>query len=141
MRLNTGYGERKARLDMISLMDVIFLVLVFFVYSTFSMSVHRALKVSLPSAKGAVERGEAIMITLSADDALYLNKIPMTLDELVPATLTLWEQQNQPVLISADRNASLGVGIELLGKLKDSGIERIAFQVAEGEPPPRTPTD
>ena len=131
MRLNTGYENRKARLDMISLMDVMFLVLVFFVYSTFSMSIHRALAVSLPSAKGAVERAEAIMITVTADDALYLNKLPMTLDELVPATLALWEQQNQPVLISADRNASLGPAIELLGKLKDNGIERIAFQVAE----------
>jgi len=141
MRLNSGYENRKARLDMISLMDIMLLVLIFFVYSTFSMSVHRALKVSLPSAKGAAERGETIMITVTADDALYLNKVPMTLDELVPATLALWEQQNHPVLISADRNASLGPAIELLGKLKDSGVERVAFQVAEGEPPTRTPTD
>ncbi|MCL1922169.1 MAG: biopolymer transporter ExbD [Kiritimatiellaeota bacterium] len=120
---------------MISLMDVVFLVLIFFVYSTFSMSVHRALKVSLPSAKGAAERGEAIMITVTADDELHLNKQPMPMDEIIPATLALWEQQGQPVLISADRSASLGVGIELLGKLKDSGIGRIAFQVAESEQP------
>jgi biopolymer transport protein ExbD len=129
MRLKTGYENRKARIDMISLMDVMFLVLLFFIYSSFSMSVHRALKVSLPSAKGASEKSEAIMITLTADDALYLNKQPMTLAELLPAALALWEQQNRPVLISADRDASLGVGIELLGKLKDSGIERVAFQV------------
>ena len=76
MRLNTGYENRKARLDMISLMDIMLLVLIFFVYATFSMSIHRALKVSLPSAKGAAERGEAIMITVTADDALYLNKHP-----------------------------------------------------------------
>jgi len=131
MRLSTGYENRKARLDMISLMDVMFLILVFFVYSIFSMSPHRALKVSLPSAKGAAEKGEAIMITVTSDDALYLNKQPMPLDELVPATLALWEQQNQPVLISADRKASLGPAIELLGKLKDNGIERVAFQVEE----------
>ena len=129
MRLNTGYENRKVRVDMISLMDVMFLVLLFFIYSTFSMSVHRALKVSLPSAKGAAEKGEVIMITVTAEDALHLNKKPMPLEELVPATLALWEQQNQPVLISADRKASLGPAIELLGKLKDNGIERVAFQV------------
>ena len=135
MRLNTGYEDRKVRLDMISLMDVMFLILVFFVYSTFSMSVHRALKVSLPSAKGTAEKSEVIMITVTDSDELYLNKAPMTLEELVPATLALWDQQNNPVLISADRKASLGNAIELLGKLKDSGIERISFQVAEAPPP------
>ena len=140
MRLNTGYEDRKARLDMISLMDVMFLILVFFVYSTFSMSVHRALKVSLPSAKGVVEKSEVIMITITDSDELYLNKMPMALDELIPATLDLCSQQNNPVLISADRKASLGIGIELLGKLKDSGIERISFQVAEGEHPPAPTT-
>jgi len=129
MRLNTGYEDRKARLEMISLMDVMFLILVFFVYSMFSMSVHRALKVSLPAATGAAERGEAIMITVTAADELYLNKQPMPLDEIVPAALALWDQQNLPVLITADRKASLGPAIELLGKLKDNGIERIAFQV------------
>jgi biopolymer transport protein ExbD len=131
MRLNTGYEGRKARVEMIALMDVMFLILVFFIYSMFSMSVHRALKVNLPSANGTVARGEAIMITVSAGDELYLNKEPMLLEELVPATLALWGQQNQPVLISADRKASLGVAIELLGKLKNSGIERVAFQVEE----------
>jgi len=129
MRLNTGYSDRKARLEMISLMDVMFLILVFFVYSIFSMSVHRGLNVSLPSAQGALERGDAIMITVTADDGLYLNKTPMPIDELTAAALALWRQRNLPVIISADRKATLGPAIELLGKLKDNGIERITFQV------------
>ena len=131
MRLNTGFENRKARLDMVSLMDVMFLLLIFFVFSIFSMSPHRALKVSLPSAKGTAEKSETIMITVTSEDALYLNKTPMAMDELIPAALALWNQQNLPVLISADRKASLGPAIELLGKLKGSGIERVAFQVEE----------
>ena len=133
MRLNTGYANRKARIDMVSLMDIMFLVLLFFIYSTFSMSIHRALKVSLPSARGGLEQGELIMITVTADDELYLNKQPFPLDELVPATLALWNERNLPVIISADRAATLGPAIELLGKLKDNGIERIAFQVEAKE--------
>jgi biopolymer transport protein ExbD len=34
-------------------------------------------------------------------------------------------------MISADQKAELGVGIELLSKLKKSGVERVAFQVEE----------
>jgi hypothetical protein len=37
------------------------------------------------------------------------------------------------VLISADRTAHLGTGIELLAKLKRAGVEAVAFQVAAPE--------
>ena len=130
MRLSSGYDDRKARMEMISLMDVMFLILVVFVYSIFSMSVHRGLKVDLPAAKGSQQKGEQTIITLAADNTLYLNKQPMPLDALVLATVKLWRASAAPVLISADKAASLGTGIELLGKLKNGGVERVAFQVS-----------
>ena len=130
MRLSSGYEDRKARMEMISLMDVMFLILVFFVYSIFSMSVHRGLKVDLPAAKGVQEKGEQTIITVSADNTLYLNKQPMPIDELVIAVVRLWRESAAPVLISADKAALLGTGVELLGKLKNGGAERVAFQVS-----------
>jgi biopolymer transport protein ExbD len=133
MRLSSGYEDRKARMEMISLMDVMFLILVFFVYSIFSMSVHRGLKVDLPAAQGSKETGEQTIITLAADNTLALNKQPMPFDELVIATVRLWREKATPVLISADKSASLGTGIELLGKLRNGGVERVAFQVSGHE--------
>ena len=41
---------------MMSLMDVMFLVLVFFIYCIFDMAVHKGLKVDLPDAAGAAEK-------------------------------------------------------------------------------------
>lgn len=138
MRLSSGYEERKARIEMLPLMDVMFLILVFFIYSVFSMSVHRGLKVDLPSAKGTHQKGDPTLITLAADSTLYLNKQPMPLDDLVRATVALWRENAAPVLISADRAAPLGTGIELLGKLKSGGVERVAFQVSGDKPPAAT---
>ncbi len=135
MRLSSGYENRKARMEMISLMDVMFLILVFFVYSIFSMTVHRGLKVDLPAARGVHEKGEQAVITLAADNTLALNKQPMPFDELVLATVKLWREKATPVLISADKAAPLGTGIELLGKLKNGGVERVAFQVSGQEKP------
>ena len=141
MRLSTGDGERSARIELLPLMDIMFLVLLFFIYSVFSMSVHRGLKVDLPNANGALHRGDRTIITVAADNSLYLNKQPMTLDELVPAAVRLWQETATPVLISADRAASLGTGIELLSQLKTAGIEQVAFQVtgpaAEPAAPPK----
>lgn len=133
MRLTSGYEDRKARMEMISLMDVMFLILVVFVYSIFSMSVHRGLKVDLPAAAGERMKGEQTLITVAADNRLSLNKQPMAMDELVLATIKIWRERSTPVLISADREAALGTGIELLGKLKNGGVERVAFQVRGAE--------
>jgi biopolymer transport protein ExbD len=131
MKLASGYEDRKARLEMISLMDVMFLILVFFIYSIFSMSVHRGIKVNLPSATGVQEKGELTLVTLTAENILYLNKRPMKMDDLVPLAAGLWKDKKLPVMISADQKAELGIGIELLSKLKKSGVERVAFQVEE----------
>ena len=70
--------RRGARLEMTSLMDVMFLVLVFFVYCIFDMTVHKGVKVDLPNAAGADEKGERIVLTIGADDSLQLNGEPTT---------------------------------------------------------------
>jgi biopolymer transport protein ExbD len=130
MRLSSGYEESKPRMEMIPLMDVMFLNLLFFVYASFSMTLHRGIKVDLPSARGVLEKGEQTIITISADNTLALNKRPLPFDDLVLATVKIAREKATPVLISADRAASLGTGIELLSKLKNGGVERVAFQVS-----------
>ena len=129
-KLNSPFLKREARVEMVSLMDVMFLVLVFFVYSVFNMAVHHGLKVDLPGAPGALEKGERIVVTIDAQDALQLNGRPLAQDDLVETVKRLVDVRKEtPVLISADRKASLGVGIELLARLKDAGVEKASFQV------------
>jgi biopolymer transport protein ExbD len=130
MRLSSGYEDRKARIELLPMMDVMFLILVFFVYSIFSMSVHRGLKVDLPAARGSYLKGEQIIVNISADNELFVNKQPMAFDEASRAAVALWQETGAPVLISADKDAALGIGIELLGKLKAGGVDRVAFQVS-----------
>ena len=115
---------------MTSLMDVMFLVLVFFIYCIFDMAVHRGLKVDLPNAAGADEKGERIVITIKPDDTIQLNGMDMTREEALGRVRELNAvKMKLPVLISGDRKSSLGVGIELLSELKAAGVEKASFQV------------
>ena len=126
-----GKRNRQVRLEMTSLMDVMFLVLVFFIYCIFDMAVHKGLKVDLPNAAGADEKGERIVITIKADDTVQLNGMDLTKDEVVARVKDLAAvKMKLPVLISGDRKSSLGVGIELLSDLKAAGVERASFQVS-----------
>ena len=128
---------------MTSLMDVMFLVLVFFIYCIFDMAVHKGLKVDLPNAAGADEKGERIVITIKADDSLQLNGMDLAKDAILARVKELNAvKMKLPVLISGDRKSSLGVGIELLSELKAAGVEKASFQVkgsGEGKTGKRSP--
>ena len=122
--------RRGARLEMTSLMDVMFLVLVFFIYCIFDMSVHKGVKVNLPRAAGADEKGERIVLTIGPDDALQFNGEPTTRAEALAKVKRLYAADvHLPVLISGDRKSSLGVGVEILSYLKAAGVEKVSFQV------------
>ena len=130
-KLNSPFLKRESRVELVSLMDVMFLVLVFFVYSIFDMAVHHGLKVDLPTAAGVLEKGERIIVTIDAQDALQLNGRPLPQDDLVAEVKRLVSVRKElPVLISGDRKASLGAGIELLSRLKAAGVEKASFQVS-----------
>jgi biopolymer transport protein ExbD len=121
----------QTRLEMTSLMDVMFLVLVFFIYCIFDMAVHKGLKVDLPNAAGVGEKGERIVITIKADDSIQLNGMDLSKTEVIARVKELNAvKMKLPVLISGDRKSSLGTGIELLSDLKAAGVEKASFQVS-----------
>ena len=123
--------NRAPRLEMTSLMDVMFLVLVFFIYCIFDMAVHRGLKVDLPNATGTDEKGERVVITIKADDSIQLNGMDLSKADVIARVKELNAvKMKLPVLISGDRKSSLGVGIELLSDLKAAGVEKASFQVS-----------
>ena len=131
MKLSSPFLAHGARLELVSLMDVMFLVLVFFVYAVFDMAVHRGMKVDLPHAAGVHERGERIVVTIAADDTIQLNGVAMSRADVVNRVKGLNAVNMKfPVLISGDRKSSLGVGIELLSELKAAGVEKASFQVS-----------
>jgi biopolymer transport protein ExbD len=112
-------------------MDVMFLVLVFFIYCICEMTLHRGLKVELPSADGVKEPLESVVVTILPDDRMQLNGIELDRQELIARVRSLAEAGMElPVLVSGDRRASLGAGIELLEKLKAAGMKKVSFQVS-----------
>ena len=126
--------RRGVRLELTPLLDVMFLVLVFFIYSIFDMTMHRGVKVDLPGAKGAEEKGDRVVVTILPDDSLQLDGEPMPRPDLVARVAALVAEtdgtERPSVIVSGDRSASLGTGIALLAELKAAGVERVSFQVS-----------
>lgn len=132
MKLSEDESE-VTRVEMAPILDVVFLLLVFFIYSFLSMSVQKGIKVELPHADGSHERGEKIQVILDADNQFYLEKEPLSITELVNAVADRVSERDLPVLIRADRKAQFGPAVELLAKFKAHGIRNVAYQVQASE--------
>ena len=129
MHLTSGYESRSARIEIVPLIDVVFLLLVFFIYAMLSMTVYRGLRVSLPQGVGQAEDLETLVIAIADDNTLWIDQTPVTVEEAVTRAQACMTDTPLPVLISGDRQANLGVSIELLSALRQGGIESVSFQV------------
>ncbi len=130
MKLNSGFEDKKARIEMIPLIDVTFLLLVFFIYAMLSMTLHRGLKIELPQASTSeIDRSEYISITITQDNSIFLDKERIELDKLLNAVRERLKcDDRQPVFINGDKKADLGIAIEILDLLRSGGVEEVSFE-------------
>ncbi|MBN2254452.1 MAG: biopolymer transporter ExbD [Deltaproteobacteria bacterium] len=129
MKVSRRYST-KARIEMIPLIDVIFLLLVTFIFFTMSMTIHRGLPVQLPSASTAmVETKGFVEITIRQDGKIFMDKRNVTLKDLQSLLTSLHRKSpGTKVLISGDRKASYDIIISVMDAVKQSGISGVSLE-------------
>ena len=129
MKVSRRYTT-KARIEMIPLIDVIFLLLVTFIFFTISMTIHRGLPVQLPSASSAmVEKKGFVEITIQKNGKIFIDKQDVTLKDLqVRLTALHRESPQTKVLISGDRKSSYDSIISVMDAVKQSGISGVSLE-------------
>jgi biopolymer transport protein ExbD len=129
--------RHKARIEIIPMIDVIFFLLVFFMISTLSMTVNRGLPVNLPtSATSQKDLRENLNLTLTEDGGLFLNREPITLQELSPRVKTaLAAEPELMVIINADGEVRHNTVVNVMDELRLSGTSRLAIAVKPDKKP------
>ncbi len=125
-RRHTG----KARIEIIPLLDVIFLLLVAFIFFTMSMTVHRGLPVRLPSSSTAeIEKKDLADITIREDERLFFDKQEVTLSELIDILTVLHRESPEiKVLISGDKKVPYETIVAVMDAARQSGIDRVSLE-------------
>lgn len=122
--------RKKARIEMLPLIDIVFLLLVFFIYAMLSMAVHRGLAVDLPqSDSAALVKEELLAITIRADNSIQVDQQPVTREEL--STLLASRASRDPdqaVLLFADKAVPYDRLFFVLDQLQQAGLTRISMQ-------------
>ena len=122
-------GRPRARIEMMPLIDVVFLLLVVFIYTMLSMAVHRGLPVNLPaSAAVEIERDQPLSLTVRVD-GMDLDGQEVQLADLAKALGHRIAEIDDPnLLLFADRDLSYQQLFTVLDQVKAAGIERISMQ-------------
>ena len=114
----------KGQLDIAPLIDVVFLLLIFFMLTS-NFVVQSGIKVHLPKAiSSEVIRSENLVVTLTGQDLLFLNEEPVTIDALTEKIREAAEE-NKTLLLKADTGASLGRVTEIWDLCRQFGISQI----------------
>lgn len=115
---------------MMPLLDVIFLLLTFFIMLQPEMIRAALLKVNLPQLQTAApaDASPMLAITLDADGQLYLNREPVGRDELRARLFRAAEQSDAPrVYLASEGGAGridrLPIVLEIIDLLRGVGIE------------------
>ncbi len=123
-------NRKRVRIEMLPLIDIVFLILVFFIYAALSMAVHRGIPVLLPKSTTAkIDRKLILSVTVKADGTIYLDKEQVSLENLSRALeKKAGGQKETGVLLFSDRSLPYQKLFRVLDRIRMSGLTRISLQ-------------
>lgn len=130
MKLKRRVFLEKGRLDIAPLIDVIFLLLIFFMLTS-SFIFQPGIKINLPKALSSeVVQRENLIIVIREDNTLYVGERRIDSEEL-SSRLKIAAREVKPILIKADRKASLGKVVEVWDLCRVEGVQKINIATSQ----------
>lgn len=133
MRFNHIKEEEDYSLQLTSLIDVVFLLLIFFMVSTTFVDFTRRLDIQLPESKKSNEIFEkkAILIEIGLEKKIYMNGKLVEIQSVESAIRAKVKEKikSTTVTIKADKRIDYGFVVKILGKVFNLGIRDIAVAV------------
>ncbi len=124
----------RKNIDLTSMVDIIFLLVIFFLssFSLSNFSQNSALKVDLPEAKiEASDLGDSTpIVSLKKDDTIYFKEELVSLDGLKRIlTESYAEAEIKNLIIAADKDIEYEKVVQIMSLSKEIGIEQISLKV------------
>ena len=127
--MNFAVRKRRApSIIIVSLVDILTILLIFFVVSTTFKKDQPEVQINLPESKTATKAPaelEHAIVTVDEADAIKLNDRPVDVDELESAVRNLSQTQKASLALQADRKASFGTIIKVMDALKLAGVRNL----------------
>lgn len=131
MKIPYQVTRKKARIEIIPLIDVVFFLLATFVMISLSMVKNQGLNVNLPVARTGTseDRKASVAITVTDAEDIYFNQEKLSFDLLAQRLKQL--KVNMPdlrVFINGDKKVYFESVIKVLDEVRAVGITKVAIQ-------------
>ncbi|MEA3333275.1 MAG: biopolymer transporter ExbD [Pseudomonadota bacterium] len=135
MRFQTRSRD-DVQLDMTPLVDVVFLLLIFFMLST-SLSVNPGIKIDLPkaSAEQVKKKKTTLRVAVEPGGRIFLGGKKLSLDQLREKFKTVGKEHGDEalVVIEADKKVYHGLVVKVMDAAKSAGLNKLAIATQPNE--------
>ncbi len=127
------FYTRKRRtpfINIVSLIDILAVLLIFFIVTATFRKPEPQLQINLPDSKSAEVTAAALkepaILRVKSEKEITLDEKPVTLESLTSSLKKLRESQpNRGIAMQADREAPFGVVVKILDSLKAAGLQDV----------------
>ena len=125
-------SEKSIKGDLLPLMDCMFILLIYFIFSMLDMTNYPGLKVDIPNANTAQKSTEAFNVITIKDSHIYLNKEKVSLDQLEVRLQTLAIEDmtatGKTLHVAAGKEEDTHNVFKVLEKLRIIGEKRVYIE-------------
>jgi len=128
MRLKR-WEPKKARIEIVPMIDTIFFLLVFFMMASLAMTTMKGIPVNLPASASATDRAPVrTVITVTSSGTYYVDKLRVKFDDIQPLLAErLKDNPRMVVVINCDKAQNWGRGIQVIDEAKKAGAENLTI--------------
>lgn len=123
-----------ADINIANLVDVVLVLLIIFMIS--APLLQSGIEVDLPQTRAAAidEQAEGVVVTIDAKGGIYINDVWARLDSFEEALdREMRAKGTSSVFLRGDSAVMYGTAIQVIGRLKEMGIESIGLVTSEPE--------
>ncbi len=138
MRIGSPFPHKKARIEIIPLIDIMFFLLASFMLASLSMIRLQSIKMDLPTATVAKRDFKPDIVNVGVDRQgnVFIDKKMVSLVELQNYLSNKYRANtNVPVYISGDKDATHGMIIRVLDIVRREGIQKVSFAISPSAVP------
>ena len=132
MEVTSPIPHKKARIEIIPLIDIMFFLLASFMMVSLSQTTMKGMKVALPTGASGKTQSKKDYVSLSVDKDgyYYFDKTRIALEEILPKLQQTYRTNPEAkIFIRGDAEAVHGNVTRMLDQIRSSGFMKLSFEI------------
>ncbi|MCE9683351.1 ExbD/TolR family protein [Halomonas alkalisoli] len=132
-RSRGGLADDTGEVNLTPMLDVVFIMLIFFIVTT-SFIKESGIEIQRPESSAAMPQPDAqLMVAITSEGAVWVDGQPVDAHRVGERVAALISGDGG-VVIQADREATTGLLIEVMDRIRQAGVEEVAVAATRRAP-------